>query len=145
MRRFAGLLFVALGLLPAVGSADAVDLAELKGKVVYLDFWASWCGPCRQSFPWMGELQRDLGKDGLVIVAVNLDQMRSDADKFLSEFKPPFRIAFDPKGGMAERFKVQGMPTSVLIGRDGKTRLVHQGFRTKDRESLEQQIRAALR
>jgi thiol-disulfide isomerase/thioredoxin len=131
--------------MPAIGAADVVDLAELKGKVVYLDFWASWCVPCRQSFPWMGSLQRSLEKDGLVVVAVNLDQMRADADQFLTEFKPPFRVAFDPQGGLAERFHVRGMPTSVLIGRDGQTKLVHQGFRAKDREALEQQIRSALR
>ena len=132
-------------LLPTLAAADAVDLTALKGKVVYLDFWASWCVPCRQSFPWMSGLQRNLEKDGLVVVAVNLDQVRADADGFLAEFKPPFRVAFDPQGGLAERFHVQGMPTSVLIGRDGQTRLVHQGFRSRDREALEQQIRAALR
>ncbi len=132
-------------LLPLSAMADVVDLPALKGKVVYLDFWASWCVPCRQSFPWMADLERSLGKEGLVVVAVNLDQMRNDADQFLAEFKPPFRVAFDPQGGMAERFHVRGMPTSVLIGRDGQPKLVHQGFRIKDRESLEQQIRAALR
>jgi len=126
-------------------AAGIVDLAALKGKVVYLDFWASWCVPCRQSFPWMSELQRSLEKEGLVIVAVNVDQERADAEHFLSEFRPPFRVAFDPKGSLAEHYHVNGMPTSVLIDRDGRTVKVHQGFRSRDRESLEQQIRSVLK
>ena len=128
--------------LPA---AEVVDFAALKGKVVYLDFWASWCVPCRQSFPWMTELERKLEKDGFVVVAVNLDQERADAERFLSEFHPAFRVAFDPKGSLAEHYHVSGMPTSVLIGRDGRTLTVHQGFRSKDRDALELQIRSALK
>jgi thiol-disulfide isomerase/thioredoxin len=139
-------LAIILGCAVATQSraAEIVDLAALKGRVVYLDFWASWCGPCRQSFPWMNDLQRALDKQGLVIVGVNLDQERSDADRFLDSLRPTFRIAFDPAGTLAERYHVHGMPTSVLIARDGKTLLVHQGFRIKEREALEAEIREAL-
>jgi len=124
---------------------DVIDFAALKGKVVYLDFWASWCVPCRQSFPWMTELQRKLEKDGLVVVAINVDQERADAERFLTEFHPAFRVAFDPRGTLAERYRVRGMPTSVLIGRDGATLTLHQGFRLKDRDDLERQIRSVLK
>ncbi len=132
--------FGALAGVPATG----LDLDALKGKVVYVDFWASWCVPCRQSFPWMAEMQRRYGKDGLVIVAVDLDAVRADADTFLNEFVPSFRIAYDPEGALAERFHVKGMPTSFLIDRDGKTQLMHAGFRAKDREPLEAQMRALV-
>jgi thiol-disulfide isomerase/thioredoxin len=132
---------------PAAPQAGAspVDLSAYKGKVVYLDFWASWCVPCRQSFPWMNQMHREYGKDGLVIVAVNLDQVHDDAETFLQKYPADFTVRFDPAGQLAQKFKVRGMPTSALLGRDGKVLLVHEGFRTKDTDSLEQSIRDALR
>ena len=125
-------------------TVDFPDLATLRGKVVYIDFWASWCGPCRQSFPWMAQLHGSLAKEGLVILAVNVDQERADADRFLASYAAPFNVVFDPKGTQAERYHVKGMPTSVLIGRDGKVLMTHEGFRIKERDSLEKTIRAAL-
>ena len=130
---------------PEASTAEpTLDLASLQGKVVYLDFWASWCGPCRQSFPWMNDVQRDFAKDGLVVVGVNVDHDRADADQFLKTYRPSFQIVFDPQGALAERWQVKGMPTSVLIGRDGKPIAVFKGFHSKDRADLEQAIRAAL-
>lgn len=124
--------------------SPAVDLSAYKNKVVYLDFWASWCVPCRQSFPWMSQMQRLYGKEGLVILAVNMDQVRADADAFLKQYPAEFTVRFDPQGGLAKTFKVRGMPTSVLLSRDGKTLLLHEGFRSKDVAALEQSIRSAL-
>ena len=92
----------------------------------------------------MNALQRQYGKDGLVIVAVNMDQVRSDADKFLHQYPAEFAVSFDPEGKLAQRFKVKGMPTSVLLDRSGKTLFVHEGFRLKDRDSLEKSINSAL-
>jgi cytochrome c biogenesis protein CcmG/thiol:disulfide interchange protein DsbE len=135
---------VGLAVSSAASASQPVDLTAYRGKVVYVDFWASWCVPCRQSFPWMNTLHHQYGKDGLVIVAVNMDQVSSDADAFLQKYPADFTVRFDPQGTLAQHFKVRGMPTSALLDRDGKTLLVHEGFREKDRESLEQAIRSAL-
>jgi cytochrome c biogenesis protein CcmG/thiol:disulfide interchange protein DsbE len=121
-----------------------LDLKALSGHVVYLDFWASWCVPCRESFPWMNAIQHEFGRDGLIIVAVNVDHARSDAEQFLRHHSPDFRIVFDPEGILAERFGVRGMPTSFLIDRDGRVHSEHEGFRVRDRGALEQQIRSLL-
>lgn len=142
-------LWLALACLSAIaGAADApatpVDLSTYRGKVVYVDFWASWCAPCRQSFPWMNAMQRQFGKDGFTVVAVNMDQVRAEADTFLKSYPAEFTVRFDPEGQLAQKFKVRGMPTSVLIDREGKTLLVHEGFRSKDPAALEAAIRNAL-
>jgi cytochrome c biogenesis protein CcmG, thiol:disulfide interchange protein DsbE len=126
------------------GVKEAVNLAQLKGKVVYLDFWASWCGPCKQSFPFMNELQAKYKAQGLEVVAVNLDAKRDDADKFLTQVPAQFSIAFDAKGESAKRFGVKGMPSSYVIGRDGKVVAEHSGFKDDDRKDLESRIASAL-
>ncbi len=127
-----------------IGTTATYTLADLRGKVVYIDFWASWCGPCRQSFPWMNEMQRKYGGRGLQIVGINLDAKRSDADRFLTQLPAQFALAFDANGESALKFGVKGMPTSVLIGRDGRVLLRHQGFRGEDRKALEDQLVTAL-
>ena len=125
-------------------SAVAQKLSDLKGKIVYVDFWASWCGPCKQSFPWMNEMQRKYGSKGLQIVAINVDAKRTDADKFLAQNSPAFALAFDSKGESPRRFGVKAMPTSALIGADGKVLYVHQGFRLEERAELEARLAAAV-
>lgn len=125
-------------------SAIAARLSDLKGKVVYVDFWASWCGPCRQSFPWMNDMQRKYGARGLQVVAINLDAKRADADRFLAQNAAGFALAFDSKGESARRFAVKAMPSSMLIGADGKLLYVHQGFRLEERAELEGRLAAAL-
>ena len=119
-------------------------LKDLHGKVVLVDFWASWCSPCLSSFPWMDELQQRHGQQGLVVVAVNLDQDRALAEAFLKKTAPRFRIEFDTQGALAKQFGVQAMPTSFLIDRHGKVRITHRGFRTAQRAEREQQIRQLL-
>lgn len=126
------------------GPAGRVQLSALRGKVVYLDFWASWCGPCRQSFPWMNEIQAKLGPRGLQVVGVNVDARTPDAERFLAEVPAHFTVAFDPKGETPRRYAIKGMPTSVLIGADGRIRFVHSGFRPEDRAALEAQLQQAL-
>jgi cytochrome c biogenesis protein CcmG/thiol:disulfide interchange protein DsbE len=132
---------------PAVelpGSKGPVSLAQWQGKLVYLDFWASWCGPCRQSFPWMNDMQARYGERGLQVVAVNLDARRGDGEKFLAQVPASFPVAFDPNGETARRYAIKGMPSSVLIGPDGRVVRVHEGFRPEQRQALEAAIVAAL-
>lgn len=119
-------------------------LADLRGRVVWLDFWASWCGPCRQSFPWMEAMQQRHRAQGLQVVAVNLDTKPEPARRFLAEHPASFTVAFDPTGDSARRCAVRAMPTSVLIGADGRVRRVHAGFRDDQREQLEAALREAL-
>jgi cytochrome c biogenesis protein CcmG/thiol:disulfide interchange protein DsbE len=126
------------------GVDGAVKLAKLHGKVVYVDFWASWCGPCRQSFPWMNAMQAKYHARGLQIVGVNVDANSADARKFLAETPASFLIGFDPQGATPRSYGIKGMPSSVLIGPDGKVLLEHSGFRDADRAVLENKIESAL-
>ncbi len=127
------------------GQSGTVDLANYKGKVVYLDFWASWCVPCKSSFPWMNQMQEKYRDAGLQVIAVNLDAEMADASKFLSSNPASFTIAFDAKGQSAQRFQVKGMPTSLLIDRNGNLVLTHMGFNQGAREKLEASISTALK
>jgi thiol-disulfide isomerase/thioredoxin len=139
--RFAALLC----LMAAVPTpAGPLDLDALRGRVVYLDFWASWCTPCRQSFPWMESLRKTYQDQGLAVVAVNLDRDRTDADRFLKQFHPGFEVLFDPQGSSAGQFKITGMPTSLLIDRRGAVRYMHVGFWPADAQAATQQIRELL-
>jgi peroxiredoxin len=126
------------------GSRGKVRLADLRGKVVYVDFWASWCAPCRQSFPWMNEMQARYGRAGLHIVAISVDVNRQDADRFLAQLPAQFPVAFDPRGETPRAYAIKAMPSSFLIGPDGRVLHVHSGFRDDDRAALEQKIKAAL-
>jgi thiol-disulfide isomerase/thioredoxin len=129
--------------LPAAGSPN-ISLASLKGRVVYVDFWASWCAPCKQSFPWMNEMQAKYGPKGLTIIGINVDKKREDADKFLAGTPAKFTVAYDSTGKVAEAYQPKGMPTSFLIGADGVVRAMHVGFRESDREKLESELAAAV-
>ena len=130
--------------LPASTPAVTVDLAKLKGKIVYVDFWASWCGPCKQSFPWMNDMHAKYAARGLEIVAINVDAKQADAERFLATLPAKFTVAFDAKGVTPKQFAVKAMPTSYLIDGDGKVLLVHAGFRDADRAALEAAIDNAL-
>lgn len=111
---------------------------------VIVDFWASWCAPCRRSFPWLNEMYRKYSGQGLQIIAVNVDSDKSAADKFLDQTPADFTVKFDPKGKLAEKFNVQAMPSSYVLDPAGHILQRHLGFRLSDERKYEEQIWAAL-
>jgi len=119
-------------------------LEKHQGKVIYLDFWASWCGPCRRSFPWMNEMQTSYQDKGFVVVSVNLDAEHELAEAFLKETPALFEVVYDAKGETAQKYRVKGMPTSYLIGRDGKIKVAHTGFFNAKRAQYESEIKHLL-
>jgi len=121
-----------------------VDLHELEGKVVLVDFWASWCGPCKQEMPVLEEFYKRYAKQGLVIVGVNIDRSTKKMANFLKGVPVSFRIVHDRKLAVAAKYEPATMPTSYFIARDGKVRYVHEGFRKQDVGQLEQRIKALL-
>ena len=129
--------------LPTAAS-ETIDIARLRGRVVYVDFWASWCGPCRRSFPWMNALQSRYGGQGLAIVGVNVDKRRSDAERFLRDVPATFAIVYDPQGVAPAAYDVKGMPSSYVIDRHGVVAAVEEGFRDDRRDAVEARIRALL-
>lgn len=126
--------------LPELSGAGDVSLESLRGKVVYLDFWASWCGPCRVSFPVLQQLRDELGPAGFEVLAINVDEIESDARQFLSEVPVTYPVVRDGKGVTPKAYGIIGMPTAYLIDRKGIVREIHQGFRKSDGE----QLRAAV-
>ena len=126
------------------GDAGNVAVPATGARLTWVDFWASWCGPCRKSFPWMNEMQARYGAAGFKVVAVNLDAEAEDALRFLKEVPADFLVAYDSAGDSARRYGVMGMPTSVLLDAEGKVLLHHAGFDRDDAPALEAAIREAL-
>ena len=122
--------------LTTLDGKPAHDLQELKGKVVYVDFWASWCPPCVKSFPFLNELNHDLKDKGLQVIGVNLDEKVTDAQEFIAKHPVDFAIVADASKQCAKGFEVMAMPTSYLIDRKGNIRHIHQGFRPGESEKL---------
>ena len=127
------------------GPQKQVKLSDYRGHIVYLDFWASWCQPCRKSFSWMNKMQSLYGKDGFKVIAINLDESKQKADKFLQQIPANFDVAYDPRGNTAESYKVKAMPSSYLIDKNGNVIHANLGFRGNDEEELEARIRDLVR
>ena len=111
------------------------------GDVVYVDFWASWCAPCRKSFPWMNEMLSKYQSQGFKVLAVNVDKERELADKFLSSIDINFPVFYDPEGKLAQQFKLKGMPSSFIVNSDGVILKAHKGFFDAKIDAYEQEIR----
>jgi len=127
------------------GKSGNVSLSDYSDQVIYVDFWASWCVPCRKSFPWMNQMQSKYGDLGFQVIAINLDKERDLADQFLKVVPATITIAYDPEGEVATKYQVRGMPSSYLIGRDGKIHFEHLGFRENKTSEMENQIKKLIR
>jgi cytochrome c biogenesis protein CcmG/thiol:disulfide interchange protein DsbE len=139
------LALACLALTAAAGDAgDPLDLAQLRGKVVLVDFWASWCEPCRHSFPWLNEMQAKYADRGLVVIGVNVDRERGDADRFLRDVPAQFRVVYDPAGTLASCYDLPGMPVSYIIGPNGDVVGRHIGFRNALRAEREAELQKLL-
>lgn len=127
-------------------SGRTVKTSDFAGRVVLVDFWATWCKPCEASFPFYAELSEKLGPEGFTVLAISVDEKDEDVTRFLERKPVPFTVLRDPEGKVARSIEgaIETMPTAVLIGRDGNVRMVHAGFVDSDRETLEKEARAAL-
>lgn len=133
---------------PAIDLPDQtgalVDLDALRGNVVLVDFWASWCGPCKQEMPILEALHKKYAGNGLVIVGVNIDKQQKKMANFLEAHPVTFRQVRDKKLEVASRYQPPTMPTSFLIDRTGTIRVVHEGFQKKDAAKIEAEIKKLL-
>jgi cytochrome c biogenesis protein CcmG/thiol:disulfide interchange protein DsbE len=128
----------------ALDGSGAISLKAYQGRFLYLDFWASWCPPCRKSFLFMNDLQQELGDRGLEILAISVDERQEQARGFLERVPADFAVAIDSSGHCPEAFEVQGMPSSYLIGPDGSVVFRHTGFKASDATGLQERILRAL-
>ncbi len=150
-RRIGGLLAL-LGLMsgaaaaaPADADGDALDLSTYRGRVVLVEFWASWCAPCRDAVPWVGAMLSDYGQSGLVVIAVNVDQNRDAAEQFLTAVGGrDLNLRYDPRGALASRLKIGGMPTGIVFDRNGVERFRHDEFLLGKRSQYESELRRLL-
>ena len=128
--------------LPILGNTKSVKLADLKGQVVFLDYWATWCPPCRKSLPHVQEMANDteLTQKGLRVYAVNCKETVDKARTFVKENNYSFTVLMDEKGKWGNSYNVRGIPQSVVIGRDGTVKKVFVGFG----EGMEKEMRAAI-
>jgi thiol-disulfide isomerase/thioredoxin len=123
---------------------ENVRLAEQRGQVVMLNFWASWCGPCRQEMPLLDNISKKYGKMGFVLYGVNVDQDIAEAKKVLQKINVNYSILFDPESKLSDLYKVDAMPTSVFIDKKGKIRFINRGYVAGDEEKYTKQIKELI-
>lgn len=129
--------------LPEITGGE-INLEDYKGQVVYLDFWASWCKPCVQSFPALDELRAKFKAQGFEVIAVNLDHKLEKAEQFIHNNPVSYPLAYDQQATVAKAYNVQAMPSGFFIDRKGIIRLVHKGFNKGDEKKIEKAIKLLL-
>jgi peroxiredoxin len=130
--------------LPARGGST-IDLSQFKGQVVMINFWASWCGPCRQEMPLLESMYKKYKPLGFTLLGVNVEPEQKDAESFLRQTPVSFPVLFDAKSKVSGLYNVQGMPTTIFIDRKGNVRLVHQSYKPGDENLYLDQIRTLIR
>lgn len=122
-----------------------IRLQDLRGEVVMLNFWASWCGPCRQEMPLMDEIYKKYSKLGFTILAVNVDENTADADRFLDAVPVTFPVVYDSDSSISELYQVDAMPTTIMIDRDGNKRFLHRGYQPGYENEYRKQVKKLVR
>jgi len=131
-------------ILPTLKQDQPTAFNQYAGKVIYIDFWASWCSPCRTSFPLLNKLHEKLKTQGFEVVAINLDEDKASAEKFLQKVPVDFTVLRDANGEWADQFVVESMPTSFIIDKQGVVQKIHHGFASGDINELEEKITQLL-
>jgi len=131
--------------LPLRGGSAPLGLDALRGQVVMVNFWASWCGPCREEFPLLDQMYRKYKPLGFTMLGVNVEPDSKDAEGFIAKTPVTFPIVFDRDSTVSKLYGVAGMPSTVLIDRHGVLRWVHRGYKSGDANEYLDQIRALLR
>jgi thiol-disulfide isomerase/thioredoxin len=131
-------------MLTGIGDGSTYDTRQFLGKVVYVDFWASWCGPCAKSFPFLNQLHNTLKDKGLQVIGVNLDENSEDAKAFLTDYPVDFTVATDKGEQCARKFDVKAMPSSYVVDRNGIVRHIHLGFRPGEAEDVRKRVEQLL-
>ncbi|SHF23528.1 Thiol-disulfide isomerase or thioredoxin [Microbulbifer donghaiensis] len=129
----------------ASNKGDNLRLAEQRGDVIMLNFWASWCGPCRKEMPLLDELNARYAAAGFQVWGVNVDAERADAEKMLGKIPVDFPILFDSAGNVSKLYGIDAMPSSVFIDRDGNVRQIHRGYRDGDEAAYKKIIKELIR
>ncbi|WP_255856673.1 TlpA disulfide reductase family protein [Bacterioplanoides sp. SCSIO 12839] len=130
--------------LPLVTKKGQLSLSEYRGKVVYVDFWASWCGPCRKSLPLLNDMRNELKGQPFEVLAINLDEDIKDARGFLKQFPVSYPTLHDGAGNTPEDYELKGMPTSYLIDKNGIVQAVHTGFKPSDMTKIRKEVASLL-
>jgi thiol-disulfide isomerase/thioredoxin len=123
---------------------QSLNFEKYKGKVIYLDFWATWCPPCKKSMPFLNSLRNELFGLGFEVIAISVDEEPEDARKYLHQFPVDYVIAMDPSGQCPQQYNVMAMPSAYLLDRQGKIRHIHLGFRESDEAEIRQQVMQLL-
>lgn len=120
------------------------NASDLQGKVIYLDFWASWCVPCRKSFPFMNELSKRYDSEKFQVIAVNMDEEQADAEAFLAQYPAQFSIVTNPNNALAKKLNIPGLPVAYIINADGMILARHIGFNSSKKRKKLQQLDSLL-
>ncbi len=126
-------------------SGKNIKLSELRGQVVMINFWASWCGPCRQEMPILNQLYQRYEPMGFTLLGVNVEEDSAAANKVLREIPVDFPVLYDNKNQVSETYQVRAMPSTILIDRDGKVRYLHKGYKPGYEEDYQKQVRELIR
>jgi peroxiredoxin len=126
-------------------TGEIVSLEKLKGQVVMLNFWASWCGPCRTEMPLLDQMHKRYSSLGFTLLGVNVEADTADAEKWLAQTPVSFPVLFDKKNQISKLYDVNAMPSTVFIDRKGNVRALHRGYKPGDEGEYLNQIRALLK